>query len=83
MPRHKILSIKERGGLKPYLESEGLDYDLFKQLRALYPDRWSVIAEGMSKELIATNKKPISSWRVKNWCHEDDEEMEALKNASN
>jgi len=77
MPRYKIQSIAERGGLKVYLTSIGVDYDLFKKLRDLYPDKWSTIANGLSKGL----KEPLKPGRIKSWCQVDNGEMEAAKNA--
>lgn len=72
-------SIAERGGLEPYMTAEGFDYRLFKRLRTDIGDRYSAIANALTKK--AKAKKPLRPQRIKSWCRVDDQEMEDLQRA--
>lgn len=72
-------SIAERGGLEPYMTAEGFDYRLFKRLRTDIGDKYTSIAQALSKK--ASLKKQLRPQRVKHWCRVDDQETEDLQRA--
>ena len=63
-------SIAERGGLKAYMEWLGLDYELFHSLRISIGDKYTSIAQALSKK--ANLKEPLRPQRIKEWCRVDD-----------
>lgn len=73
-------SIAEQGGLEPFLVTRGIDYQLFKSLRADIGDKYTSIAQALSKK--AKLKKELRPQRVKHWCRVDDQEMEDKQHAT-
>lgn len=72
MTRYKPQTIAEKGGLKPHMKSLGVDYDLFKLLRALPGQNPTTIARSLSKG----RPKQIRSSTVVSWFRIDDKEVE-------
>lgn len=70
MPRYKAPSIKDQGGLKAYLTSMGVDYDLYKQCRS----QLSNAAIGRLLARQAHKQKPFKGSTIKHWNDIDDEE---------
>lgn len=75
MARYKAPTIAERGGLRLYLESIGVDYGLFKLLRKSKQNNSSI-----GRALSVDRKKQIKPATVKHWCRVDDQEMEDANN---
>lgn len=80
MPRHKIPSIAERGGLRVYLTELGIDYNLFKSLHSSIGNRYGAIADALTKQ--AGLKKRLRPDRIKRWCQVDDQEEETNQHDS-
>lgn len=77
MNRYRAPTIRERGGLRVYLTSLGVDYDLFKTLRDLNGQTNSSIAKSLS----TGREKAFRASTIAHWKRIDDNEMEETHHA--